>query len=166
MRSGTLWVRFQYARGTLHTRFVPTWHSRRASNLVHVLYVLFASRNRGLAGFGSAGSDRDNYYRYPDTLLSVEMVGRQGGATDHAGLHDHTRTWDASGAVKVRSWCGRGTLTVWSRYSCGAVEVRSWCGRSTLVVRSRYARVRFQFSAVPVQCGSLTFQRVILYLVA
>ena len=45
-----------------------------------------------------------------------------------------------AGAVEVRSWCGRGTLEVRSRYACGAVEVPSWCGRGTLVVRSRYAR--------------------------
>ena len=40
-----------------------------------------------------------------------------------------------TGAVEVRSWCGRGTLVVRSRYACGAVEVRSWCGR-TVEVRS------------------------------
>ena len=45
-----------------------------------------------------------------------------------------------AGAVEVRSWCGRGTLVVRSRYARGAVEVRSCCGRGTLVVRSRYAR--------------------------
>ena len=61
VRSGTLWVRSQFTRGTVHSRFIPTWYSRRASNLVPVLYVLlFVSRNRGLAGFGSPGSDRDN----------------------------------------------------------------------------------------------------------
>ena len=55
----TLWVCSLFARGTVHSRFIPAWYSRRASNLVHVLYVLlFASRNRGLTGFGSAGSDR------------------------------------------------------------------------------------------------------------
>ena len=46
----------------------------------------------------------------------------------------------ARGAVEVRSWCGRVTLVVRSRYARGAVEVRSWCGRGTLVVQSRYAR--------------------------
>ena len=70
-----------------------------------------------------------------------------------------------AGAVEVRSWFGRGTLEVRSRYARGAVEVPSWCGRGTLevrssgrgtllvrsyIVRSRYARgalpVRFRFS--------------------
>ena len=44
-----------------------------------------------------------------------------------------------AGAVEVRSWFGRGTLEVRSRYACGAVEVPSWCGRGTLVVRFRCA---------------------------
>ena len=30
-----------------------------------------------------------------------------------------------AGAVEVRSWCGRGTLMVRSRYARSAVEVRS-----------------------------------------
>ena len=74
-----------------------------------------------------------------------------------------------AGAVEVRSWCGRGTLEVRSRYARGAVEVRSWCGRGTLVVRSRYARgavevrswygPRYARGALPVRYVSLTFQR-------
>ena len=84
-----------------------------------------------------------------------------------------------AGAVEVRSWCGRGTLVVRSRYARGAVEVRSWCGRGTLVVRSRYARgaversrytlgtvlvrSRYARGAFPVRYVSLTFQRAILY---
>ena len=45
-----------------------------------------------------------------------------------------------AGAFEVRSWCGRGTLVVRSRYTRVAVEVRSCCGRGTLAVWSRYAR--------------------------
>ena len=83
-----------------------------------------------------------------------------------------------AGAVEVRSWCGRGTLEVRSRYACGAVEVSSWCGRGTFVVRSRYARgaversryalgtvlvrSRYARGALPVRYVSLTFQRAIL----
>ena len=37
--------------------------------------------------------------------------------------------------------------------------VRSRYARGTVLVRSRYAR-----GALPVRCGSLTFQRAILYL--
>ena len=51
----------RYAPGSLvvpyavYSRFVPALYSRRASSLVHVLFVLlFESRNRGLAGFGWA----------------------------------------------------------------------------------------------------------------
>ena len=62
------------------------------------------------------------------------------------------RSWYGRGTLVVRSWCGRGTLVVRSRYARGTVE-------STHVVRSRYAR-----GALPVRCGSLTFQRAILYL--
>ena len=54
---GTLQVRSWYGTLKVHSRLVFS----RALNLVHVLYVLvFASRNRGLAGFRSPGSDRDN----------------------------------------------------------------------------------------------------------
>ena len=38
-----------------------------------------------------------------------------------------------AGVVEVRSWCGRGTLVVRSRYARGAVEVRSRCGRAVEV---------------------------------
>ena len=48
----------------IYSRFVPAWYSRRASNLVHVLFVLlFESRNCGLAGFGS-GIDTILYGTY------------------------------------------------------------------------------------------------------
>ena len=40
-----------------------------------------------------------------------------------------------AGAVEVRSWFGRGTLEVRSRYPRGAVEVRSWCASGSLPVR-------------------------------
>ena len=66
-------------------------------------------------------------------------------------------------AVEVRSWCGRGTLEVRSRYARGAVEVRSWCGRGTVewsryalgtvLVQSRYAR-----GALPVRLWFGTFR--------
>ena len=85
-----------------------------------------------------------------------------------------------AGAVEVRSWCGRGTLEVRSRYACAAVEVPSWCGRGTLVVRSRCGRaveVRSWYGpstvevrswcasgSLPVRYVSLTFQRAILYI--
>ena len=68
-----------------------------------------------------------------------------------------------AGAVEVRSWCGRGTLVVRSRYARGAVEVRSMersrYALGTVLVRSRYAR-----GSLPVRYVSLTFQRAILYM--
>ena len=70
----------------------------------------------------------------------------------------------ARGAVEVRSWCGRGTLVVRSRYGLGAVLVRSRYARGTVVVRSRYARGALPASSsLRIWCGSLTFQRAILY---
>ena len=74
-----------------------------------------------------------------------------------------------AGAVEVRSWCGRGTLVVRSRYARGAVEVRSWCGRA-VEVRSWYGpstvevRSRCASGSLPVRYVSLTFQRAILYI--
>ena len=45
-------VRSRFARGTVYSKFVPALYSQRASNLVHVLFILlFESCNRGLAGF-------------------------------------------------------------------------------------------------------------------
>ena len=53
---GTLPVCSWY--GTLKVRSSLLFSPRCSSNLVHALYVLlFASCNRGLAGFGSPGSD-------------------------------------------------------------------------------------------------------------
>ena len=93
----------------------------------------------------------------------------------------------ARGAVEVRPWYGRGMLVVRSRYARGTVLVRSRYitlvvrSRCTLMVRSSYARgaveVRSWYglgavevrswctsSSLLVQCGSLTFQRAILYI--
>ena len=56
---GTLPVHSWY--GTLKVRSRLLFSPRRSSNLVHAMYILlFASRNRGLAGFGSPGSVHDN----------------------------------------------------------------------------------------------------------
>ena len=47
-----------------------------------------------------------------------------------------------------------------SRYARGVVEVRSWCGQRVGAVRGALrSEVR---GALPVRCGSLTFQRAIL----
>ena len=62
IRCSVVAVRSRYSLGTLPVRswysileVHSTLYSRRASNLVHVLFVLlFELRNRGLAGFGSA----------------------------------------------------------------------------------------------------------------
>ena len=59
-----------------------------------------------------------------------------------------------AGAVEVRSWCGRGTLLVRSRYARGAVEdpryargavERSRYALGTVLVRSRYASGSVRF---------------------
>ena len=64
-----------------------------------------------------------------------------------------------AGAVKVRSWCGRGTLVVRSRYACGAVE-RSRYARGTVEVHSWCASgsvrfVNFSTGDTVHQCGCM-----------
>ena len=142
--------------GTRTVRFIVRIAQSRLSwiRFGHRYYTL---RNVLYSIYGLADSDRDNklsvilihYY-------TVDLGEHQGGAKDHAGLHWCGRG-TARGAVEVH-WCGRGMLVVQSRYARGTVLVRSWCGRGTLEVRSWCAS-----SSLPVWCGSLTFQRAILY---